>query len=52
LFIGKLKEFDWIISLRQWRELSNLQRFVLMKLCKPGHENKNFPKAIKEFGLA
>ena len=52
LLIEKLKEFDWIISLRQWRELSNLQRFVLMKLCKPGHENKNFPKAIKEFGLA
>jgi hypothetical protein len=28
-----------------------LQRFVLIKLCRPGHENENFPKAVKEFGL-
>ncbi len=47
----KLTEFDWHISLKQWRKLNNLQRFVLMKLCRPGHENKNFPKAMKEFGL-
>jgi hypothetical protein len=51
LLIEKLEEFEWVISLRQWKELSNLQRFVLMKLCKPGHENKNFPMAVKEFGL-
>lgn len=48
----KLEEFEWVISLRQWEKLSNLQRFVLMKLCKPGHENKNFPKAAKEFDIA
>jgi hypothetical protein len=47
----KLAEFDWHISLWQWRSLSNLQRFVLLKLCRPGHENRNFPKAVKEFGL-
>ena len=47
----KLQEFNWYISLRQWRALSNLQRFVLVKLCRPGHENENFPKAFKEFGL-
>jgi hypothetical protein len=47
----KLKEFSWLISLRRWQSLSNLQRFVLIKLSKPGHENKNFPKAVKEFGL-
>lgn len=50
--IERLQEFNWLISLRQWRELSILQRFALMKLCKPGHEHKNFPKAVKEFGLA
>lgn len=49
--IQKLQEFNWMISLRQWRELSNLQRFALMKLCQPGHEHKNFPKAVKEFRL-
>ncbi len=39
------------LTLEAWRGLSNLQRFALLKLCRPGHENKNFPKAIKEFGL-
>lgn len=47
----KAKEFDWVISKEQWKELTHLQRFALLKLCRPGHENKNFPKAMKEFGL-
>jgi hypothetical protein len=47
----KAKEFNLIISLVQWQQLTNLQRFALLKLCRPGHENKNFPKAIKEFNL-
>ena len=47
----KLKKFDWHISPEQWKELTNLQRFALLKLCKEGHENKNFPKAMKEFKL-
>ncbi len=47
----KLQEFNAGISLRQWYTLNELQRFVLLKLCKPGHENKNFPKAAREFGL-
>ncbi len=51
LLTERLEEFNWTISLFQWMELSNLQRFALMKLCKPGHEQKNFPKAVKEFAL-
>ena len=47
----KAKEFDLIITPEKWSSLSNLQRFTLLKLCRPGHENKNFPKAIKEFDL-
>ncbi len=47
----KLKQFGWHISLQQWKGLSNLQRFALLKLCKAGHESKNFPKAMKEFKL-
>jgi hypothetical protein len=47
----KLAEFNIGISLIQWRSLTNIQRFVLLKLCRPGHENKNFPKAMQEFGL-
>lgn len=47
----KLKEFDWAISILQWLRLSELQRFALLKLSYPGHENRNFPKAMKEFNL-
>ena len=47
----KAMEFDLIISTAQWKQLTNLQRFALLKLFRPGHENKNFPKAIHEFGL-
>jgi hypothetical protein len=47
----KAKEFDLNITTHMWARLTNLQRFTLLKLCRPGHENKNFPKAIKEFNL-
>jgi hypothetical protein len=47
----KAKEFGWQIGLEQWKQLSSLQRFALLKLCRPGHENKNFPIAMKEFKL-
>lgn len=47
----KLSEFNWSISLQQWQSLKDLQRFALLKLSYPGHENKNFPKAMKEFDL-
>jgi hypothetical protein len=47
----KLNEFRWAISVQQWQRLSDLQRFALLKLSYPGHENKNFPKAMKEFLL-
>jgi hypothetical protein len=50
-FQQELAKYHWKISLPQWKSLSNLKRFALMKLSKAGHENKNFPKAVKEFGL-
>jgi hypothetical protein len=40
------------LSLQQWRSLSDLQRFALIKLSRPGHENRNFQPALIEFGLA
>ena len=46
-----LAVFDWQLSIEQWKDLTSLQRFALLKLCRPGHENKNFPKAMKEFKL-
>ena len=51
ILIEKLKEFDWGLSIVQWTYLTDLQRFALLKLCRPGHENQNFPKAMKEFDL-
>ncbi len=51
LLIQKASEFTCDISVDQWKKLSDLQRFALLKLCRPGHENKNFKKAVKEFDL-
>ncbi len=50
-FLDKLNEFGWKVSIDQWKALTDLQRFALLKLSRPSHENKNFSKAMKEFGL-
>lgn len=34
-----------------WRRLDELERFALVKLCHPGHEHRNLPRALAEFGL-
>ncbi len=40
------------LNVQQWAELSELQRFALIKLSRPSHENNNFLPAVQEFGLA
>lgn len=40
------------LDLDQWRSLRPLQRFALIKLSRPSHENRNFYPALVEFGLA
>ena len=47
----KAAEFGVTITPQQWAKLTPLQRFALIKLSRPSHENKNFYPAIKEFGL-
>ena len=47
----KFDQFRQQINISQWRSLTNLQRFALIKLSRPGHESKNFEKALVEFGL-
>ncbi|MGH7999511.1 MAG: nitrate reductase associated protein [Brasilonema sp.] len=47
----KAREFGVMLSSQQWAELTDLQRFALIKLSRPSHENQNFPKALKEFNL-
>lgn len=39
------------INATQWKNLTDLQRFALLKLCRPGHESKNFLKAMNEFNI-
>ncbi len=40
-----------ILTLEQWQQLTPLQRFALLKLSRPGHEHRNLPLALQEFGL-
>lgn len=49
--VEKGKEFDFEMNSKQWAGLDRLQRFALIKLSRPSHENKNFYPALKEFGL-
>jgi hypothetical protein len=39
------------LTLPQWARLAPLQRYVLIKLTRPGHRNENFLPALREFGL-
>ncbi|MGK7873096.1 MAG: nitrate reductase associated protein [Xenococcaceae cyanobacterium] len=47
----KAAEFGVNITVEQWGALTSLQRFALIKLSRPSHENKNFLPALKEFEL-
>ncbi len=38
-------------TVAQWRSLTPLQRFALIKLSRASHENHNFYPALQEFGL-
>jgi hypothetical protein len=49
--VEKAKEFQTEISLEQWQKLEPSQRFALIKLSRPSHENLNFYPALKEFHL-
>ncbi|MBD2676142.1 MULTISPECIES: nitrate reductase associated protein [Nostoc] len=47
----KAQEIGVVLTQQQWAYLTPLQRFALIKLSRPGHENKNFSRAIAEFHL-
>ena len=36
------------LSLEQWAKLSELGRFALCKLARPGHDHHNLPAAFNE----
>jgi hypothetical protein len=47
----KAQEFAVFLTSGQWEALTPAQRFALIKLSRPSHENKNFLPALKEFQL-
>jgi hypothetical protein len=49
--VEKAAEINLTITTQQWANLTPLQRFALIKLSRPSHENSNFLPALKEFGL-
>ncbi len=49
--VEKALEYELNLGLNQWQNLTELQRFALIKLSKSGHENNNFLPALKEFNL-
>ena len=50
--VAKATECQLGLSVEQWQALAPLQRFALIKLSRPSHENRNFVPAMTEFGLA
>ncbi|NET56854.1 MAG: nitrate reductase maturation protein NarM [Symploca sp. SIO2E6] len=48
---AKAQELGVSITSSQWEALTPAQRFALIKLSRPSHENKNFLPALKEFGV-
>ena len=47
----KAEEIGVTVTPQQWAALTPLQRFALIKLSRPSHENKNFVPALQEFHL-
>jgi hypothetical protein len=47
----KAQELGVSLTSQQWAALTPAQRFALIKLSRPSHENKNFFPALKEFQL-
>lgn len=49
--IASCGQLGLTLPLQGWAELEELQRFALVKLSHPGHEHRNLPRALVEFGL-
>lgn len=47
----KARSHSLEITQKQWQGLTPPQRFALIKLSRPSHENRNFVPAMQEFDL-
>ena len=50
--LEKARSLQIDIPNERWQELEELERYALVKLSRPGHENQNFLPALQEFHLA
>jgi hypothetical protein len=48
---AQAQAYGLLIPAEAWSSLTLLQRFALVKLSRPGHENRNFMPALEEFGI-
>ena len=47
----KAREMQVSLTVDQWAKLTPIQRFVLIKLSRSSHENRNFMPALEEFHI-
>ena len=47
----KAEDYNISLTLETWEALTPAQRFALIKLTRPTHENRNFLPALKEFNI-
>ncbi len=51
VLLASCRQLGLTLPPHAWGELDELQRFALVKLSHPGHEHRNLPRALAEFGL-
>lgn len=51
LVAASCRQLGLAVAAAGWAGLDELQRFALVKLSHPGHEHRNLPRALAEFGL-
>lgn len=49
--VEKAESMGVDLTLEQWAQLTPAQRFALIKLSRPSHENHNFVPALREFQI-
>ncbi len=52
MLLASCRQLGLTLPPNAWGSLDELQRFALVKLSHPGHEHRNLPRALAEFGLA
>ena len=51
VLLESCRQLGVTLHAERWSQLDELERFALVKLCHPGHEHRNLPRALEEFDL-